>query len=131
MRLNLDLDYVVDEVADRRNPSFETNSRLSITLLRTAISAVRSPDRGGHKSRSEIRVAAKVVDAITRANNVKAASVEFTLLELLHVRDTLRSWMTEVGIPGALAGWFEVLYSAVEKLVEDGEKAEAAAKAPG
>jgi hypothetical protein len=113
VRLNLDLDYVVDE-EDRKNPNFKTNQSVSITLLRTAMNAAKT----GSKERTAVRTHAKVVNTLTKASNAKADFLDIDELQLKAIAECLKNWMTESGVPSSLAGWFEELLSAVEKLLE-------------
>lgn len=127
MDLNLDIDYVVDD-ADRKNPIFATNSLISIFMLRTGLNAVKGGVDGsptpGHKNRAELRIAARVVNAITRAKNSGATVLKFAdIHELKHVRDGFKSWLeTSQGVPQSTTGWYEDLTSAIEKLVDESEK---------
>lgn len=130
MNLNLNIDYIVDD-DDRKNPQFRTNATLSITLMRFAINAVKGGQREGYKDRTAIRVSGKVVNALTKASNAKATEVVFDQNELLHVRDTLKEWVSTTGVPGNLTGWYEDLMVAVEKLVEEGERLVAAKRGGG
>jgi hypothetical protein len=130
MELDLDLPYVVDD-ADRQNPGFKTNAAISISLLRTAMNAVKSGQKEGHKNRTEVRIAAQVVNAITRVNNAKGTKLDLDQNQMLHVRDMMKQWMTDTGVPAPLVGWYEDLMTAVEKTVEDGDKAVESAKKNG
>lgn len=118
MRLNLDISYVVDD-EDRKNPNFTTNSAVSITLLRTSMNS----DKKGSKERDAVRTRAKVVNAITKASNAKATELDLDELELKCIRDSLKGWMVEAGVPASLTGWYEDLYSAVEALLEPAKPA--------
>lgn len=127
MELDLNIPFVVDDV-DRKNPIFATNSLVSIFMLRTGLNAVKGGVEGapapGHKNRAELRIAAKVVNSITRAKNAGANVLKFAdIHELKHVRDGLKAWLeTPQGVPESTTGWYEDLTSAVERLVEDAEK---------
>lgn len=122
MQVNLNLDYAVDSNSDRFNPNFATNAQLSITLIRTAINSVKNPERGGHKNRDEIRLAAKLVNALTNASNAKATTINLDPIVVLYLREMLKAWMNEIGVPGGLAGWFDDLLTYVEKLADEVEQ---------
>ena len=119
MKVTLDLEYVVDE-EDRKFPNLKTDPAISIMLMRNALTATKA----GYKSRTEVRVGARVVDALTRASNRKDSVLVLDLekVELLHARDALRGWMTETGVPPLWLSWFEQLLTCLEKLAEGGEK---------
>ena len=126
MGLNLELNYVVD-AEDRKNPNFKTDAFITIWLLRSSINATKA-GKEGHKTRGEVRIAARVVNKITNAKNKDSTAIEFDQLEILHVRDLLKAWL-DAGVPEPLAPWYEALTSEVERLTEAGEKAiESAAK---
>jgi len=121
MKLKLDLPYTVDE-GDRQNPAFKTDTAITISLLRTAMNSTKGQQQGGHKDRTALRVAAKVTNAITKVANAKANELELDMIQLKFLKDALSEWMTSVGVPAPLVGWYEELMTAVEKLVETGEK---------
>lgn len=129
MDFKLDIDYIVDD-ADRKNPNFETNPLITITLLRTAIERVKggSQQREGLKSREAVRAGARVTNAITRANNAKASVMTLDLNEVKYIQDVLVAWMKEIGIPGLLSGWVEDLLTYVDRLVTAGEEQAAEAR---
>ena len=113
MHLNLNLNYVVDD-EDRKNPNFATNSAVTITLLRTAMNA----DKKGSKERDAVRTRARVTNALTKASNAKASELDLDENELKCVRDSLKGWMADAGIPASLTGWFEELLTTVEALLD-------------
>jgi hypothetical protein len=140
LTLDLNLDYVVDD-EDRKNPIFKTNTAVSMTVLRSCLSAVRGgptagrPGGEGHKSREAVRVAARAINELTRLKNAhakddKATSAQFDLDVLKHFKESLEKWMTDQGIPETWSGWYEVLREYIDKMVVTGEEqAAAAAKA--
>ena len=119
MKVTLDLEYAVDS-EDRKYPNLATDQAISIMLLRNALTA----SKDAYKGRDAVRVGGRVVTALTRASNAKATSLvmDLEMVELLHVRDALRKWMTDTGIPPMWVGWFEQLLTAVEKAAEAPEK---------
>lgn len=130
LRLDLNLDYVVDD-DDRKNVAFKTNALVSISVLRTAMNNTKgAPNQQrqseGNKSRDQVRIAARAVNTITKAKNSGADFIELDMLELLHIRDCMESWMKDQGIPESLTPWYELLRDAVDKVIAEGEKQAAA-----
>lgn len=133
MKLDLDIaEFVVDD-DDRRNPLFRTNVTISTTVLRTAIHTVKGgptanrPNGEGNKSRDQVRVAQRVVNALTRAKNAYAkdeqeTTVDLDVLELKHIRDCMEQWMKEAGIPESWSDWYELLRTRIDKLIDAGEE---------
>lgn len=130
LKLDLNLDYIVDD-DDRKNAAFKTNSLVSISVLRTAMNNTKgAPNRErqseGNKSRDQVRIAARAVNTITKAKNAGADFIELDMLELLHIRDCMESWMKEQGIPESLTPWYELIRNEVDRVIIDGEKQAAA-----